>query len=166
MEIWQKNALENIKRVIAEHDSQLAFAKKAKVSKTHLNMVLNGKKPLTRQFVASVAAYMNRDTEWFYTDHASAVESLAITDKPYAEAARLLEAFEAASPDKRQQVRGILFGSAAAPSDGALHERPLETNKGLRVRPPDDPRIAHLKSKILALVEEILRSQSDIRRRK
>lgn len=70
MEIWQKNALENIHAVLKEmRMSQVAYAKKANIDKNHLNAVLKAKKPLTRQFVSTFAANTGRDTDWFYLDH-------------------------------------------------------------------------------------------------
>jgi len=72
VEIWQKNALVNIAAVIAESKlSQASFAKCAKINANHLNMVLNGRRPVSRQLVATVAHYVGQETDWFYLDHSS-----------------------------------------------------------------------------------------------
>lgn len=63
MENWQKNALAYIGDAIEKSGlSQRAFAKKVGVTPNHLNLVINGHREVTRQLIASVAAYLNVGT--------------------------------------------------------------------------------------------------------
>lgn len=76
MEIWQENALRNISALLEGLNlSQLAFAKNAKISPTHLNMVMKGHRPITRQLVAAIAAHVGKDTDWFYIDHSASKQT-------------------------------------------------------------------------------------------
>lgn len=102
MEIWQKNAIVNIRNVISElSQTQLAFAKNAKISKSHLNMVLKERLPVTRQLVATIAAYVGKNTDWFYQDHSGAEDATNVPGPTFSDALTALQALEKAKPARR-----------------------------------------------------------------
>lgn len=93
MENWQKNALKKIRDLIEESSlDQKEFAKKAKVSETHLSAVLNGSRPLTRQYVAQIADYVKKPTEWFWGSAWPSLDEAAILLERFAKASEIRQA--------------------------------------------------------------------------
>lgn len=122
MEIWQKNAIENICSIMAQHDlSQAALSREAKISKGHLNAVLKGKEPITRQLVATVANYFGRDTNWFYEDHSRA-KPPSPAGPTLSDALEILAAFQTATPDTQRRVLQILGLEAPESPESLLRE--------------------------------------------
>ena len=73
MEKWQKTAIEKIRSVIQKKGmSQQQLVREAGFGKSHLNEVLSGKRPLTRQFVGRFAEFVQLETDWFYSDDSAA----------------------------------------------------------------------------------------------
>lgn len=122
MEIWQEIALKNVISAIDDAGlSQAALSKKAKMSYSHLNAVLKGKRPLTRQFIKTMSHHLGRPSEWFYLDHSKEVEPVPEHISPSAirgpltakDCAVILSRFADISPERRAVVLGILFDDAS-----------------------------------------------------
>lgn len=112
MEKWQENALVNIVSVLDGADmSQAEFARKAKINAKHLNSVLKGHRPVTRQLVATIADYLKRDTDWFWQDHSpkAAPSHKANDDLTFSDAVAILERFRELTPLQRKVMRAVLF---------------------------------------------------------
>lgn len=118
MEIWQKCALENIaSRLKTLGLSQTELATKAKISYQHANAVLNGHRPVTRQFIQSISPFLGKSTDWFYQDHSKAVEpvpacvSASAVKGPLTvkDCAVILSRFADISPERRAFVLAVLF---------------------------------------------------------
>lgn len=108
MEKWQENALVNIGRLMSEAGAQQGeFAKNAKISPSHFNMVLNGHRPITRQLVSSIAAYVGRQSAWFYESHQKAEPVTTTIDH----AISLLEAYRDSDPHSQGIALALLSGN-------------------------------------------------------
>lgn len=105
MEIWQENAIENIRRLISEaRTSQGRFAEKANVDPAHFSAIMTNARPVTRQFVAKIAAAVGRQTNWFYESHASE------TTRTFADAIQLLSAYQGSDPQTQGIALALLSG--------------------------------------------------------
>lgn len=125
MEIWQKCALENIASRLALGLSQTELATKAKISYQHANAVLNGHRPVTRQFVQSISPFLGKSTDWFYQDHSKEVEPVPACVSASAikgpltvkDCAVILSQLADISPERRALVLAILFDDASVIPD-------------------------------------------------
>lgn len=122
MEIWQEIALRNVLAAMEDAGlTQSSLSKKAKISYTHLNSVINGHRPVTRQFIQSISALLGRSTDWFYQDHSKEIEPVPNHVSPEAikgpltakDCASILSRFADISPERRAVVLGILFDDAS-----------------------------------------------------
>lgn len=109
------------------------YQKKAKIGYPHLNSVLNGHRPITRQFVQAVSEHLGKPTDWFYEDHSkpalpSAPEHASVhRDFSSMEIAMIFSRMQTATPAQKALVLTVLYEDPAYLDDFEVSETLLSS---------------------------------------